>query len=120
MDDISQKLADILNNPDSLNQIREMAENFLGESAKGEKPKPEQPDLNSSFGNDDFDPIQLGKIMSIMSQLKSHQDDNRAKLLLALKPHLSDPKQEKVDAAIKLLKLMDLLPLIKTFGLFDL
>lgn len=118
MDDISQKLADILNNPNSLNQIREMAENFLGENTKNEK-NSNQPDLNSFFGDGDIDPTQIGKIISIMSQLKSKQDDNRSKLLLALKPHLSEPKQEKVDAAIKLLKLMDLLPFLKSSGLFE-
>lgn len=117
MDDISEKLAEILNDPDSLNRVREMAENILGDKDKSDS-KPPQNDFSSFFGSD-IDPAQIGKIISVMSRLKSDRDDNRAKLLLALKPHLSAPRQEKVDTAIKLLKLIDLLPFLKDSGMFD-
>lgn len=116
MDDISQKLAELLNDPDSLNMVREMAENILGDNKKEEKTPPS--DVGSIFGNMDIDPVQIGKIMSVMSRLKSDKDDSRARLLLALKPHLSAPRREKVDTAIKLLKLIDLLPLLKDSGIF--
>ncbi len=121
MDDISEKLADILNDPDSLNRVREMAENILGNnSTKTESTASKSPDVSigSLFG-DDFDPVQLGKIISIMSRLKNDRDDNRAKLLLALKPHLSAPRREKVDTAVKLLKLLDLLPLLRESGMLE-
>ena len=121
MDDISQKLAEILNDPDSLNRVREMAENILGNnSTQSESSTKTHTDTNlgSLFG-DDFDPIQIGKIISIMSRLKNDGDDNRSKLLLALKPHLSAPKREKVDTAIKLLKLIDLLPILRESGMFE-
>ncbi len=117
MDDISEKLAELLNDPDSLKQVREMAENILGNNIKTEG-SPPQADFSSLFGGD-IDPSQIGKIMSVMSRLKSNRDDNRTKLLLALKPHLSAPRQEKVDTAIKLLKLIDLLPFLKESGMFD-
>ncbi len=120
MDDISEKLADLLNDPESLNRVREMAENILGnDNKKSEKSPPPQSDIGSLFGNMDIDPIQIGKIMSVMSRLKTNQDDNRARLLTALKPHLSAPRQEKVDTAIKMLKLIDLLPFLKDSGIFE-
>ncbi len=120
MDDISQKLAELLNDPESLNRVKEMAENILGkENKETEKSSIPQSDMGSIFGNIDIDPIQIGKIMSVMSRLKSGQVDNRSNLLLALKPHLSEPRREKVDTAIKLLKLIDLLPLLKDSGLFE-
>lgn len=120
MDDISEKLAEILNDPDSLNRVREMAENILGnDTPKKENVTPPTPDLGSLFGGADIDPIQIGKIMSVMSRLKSGGDDSRSNLLLALKPHLSAPRREKVDTAIKLLKIIDLLPLLKDSGLFE-
>lgn len=117
MDDISQKLAELLNDPDSLNMVREMAENILGDNKKAEN-SPPTTDSGSLFGNMDIDPVQLGKIMSVMSRLKSDKEDSRARLLLALKPHISAPRREKVDTAIKLLKLIDLLPLLKDSGIF--
>lgn len=119
MDDISEKLAEILNDPDSLNRVREMAENILGnDTPKKENATPPTPDLNSLFGAD-IDPMQIGKIMSVISRLKNGADDSRSNLLLALKPHLSAPRREKVDTAIKLLKIIDLLPLLKDSGLFE-
>ena len=120
MDDISEKLAELLNDPDSLNRVREMAENILGgDDKRDEKNKSKNDfDMNSLFG-DGIDPVQIGKIMQVMSRLKSDRDDNRARLLLALKPHLSAPRQEKVDTAIKLLKLIDLLPALKDSGMFE-
>lgn len=116
MEDISEKLAELLNDPESLNRVRAMAEGLLGEQ-KGET----HSNPNTAPVNDgqDFDAAQIGKIMSILSRLKSNGQDNRAKLLLALKPHLSAPRQEKVDTAIKLLKLIDLLPFLKDSGLFE-
>ena len=117
MDDISEKLAEILNDPDSLNRVREMAENILNNNQKEEKTQPAN-DFGSMFGGD-FDPAQITKIMSVMSRLKSDKDDSRARLLMALKPHLSAPRREKVDTAIKLLKLIDLLPFLKDSGLFE-
>lgn len=119
MDDISQKFAEILNDPDSLKKVREMAENILGNENQKEEKKPPEFDFASFLGNSDIDIEQISKIMSIMSRLKSDKDDNRAKLLLALKPHLSTPRREKVDTAIKLLKLIDLLPVLKDSGVLN-
>ncbi len=120
MDDISEKLAEILNDPDSLNRVREMAENILGnDNHKKENSAPPTSDFSSLFGGADIDPAQIGKIMSVMSRLKNGGDDSRSNLLLALKPHLSAPRREKVDTAIKLLKIIDLLPLLKDSGLFE-
>ena len=118
MDDISEKLAEILNDPESFNRIKSMAENLLGNEQKQEVPH-SSPDLNSILGDSGLDPAQICKIISVMSHLKSSKDDTRSNLLLALKPHLSAPKREKVDTAIKLLKLIDLLPLLKDSGIFN-
>lgn len=113
MDDLSEKLAGILNDPQSMEQVKQLAENiFSGENA------------NESSQNNDFGNMpsgeELGAIMSIMSKLNSKQDDERTKLLTCLKPYLSEKKQEKADNAIKILKLLELLPLIKDSGLFKL
>ena len=44
MDDLNQKLAQILNDPESMNRVREMAESILSqkeESKKASKPEPQ-------------------------------------------------------------------------------
>ena len=108
MDDLNQKLAQILNNPESMNRVREMAESILSEKDKAE------PIDNSVFGNIGTD--ELSGIMSVVSKLNQSQDDARTNLLAALKPHLSEPKRDKVDTAIKILRLLDLLPILKESG----
>lgn len=124
MDDISQKLAELLNDPESLNRMREMAENILGgentQKNATENQPTSPPDLGSAFGDGAFDAAQIAKIVSVMSRIKNTASDTRSNLLTALKPMLSPPKREKVDTAIKFLKLIDMLPLLRESGLFDL
>lgn len=107
MDELSQKLAEILNDPESMNRVREMAEDILGD-----KPKPEpQDDISGLLSNGD-----LMNVMSLVSKLNTNGGDSRTALLTALKPHLSEPKREKVDTAIKILRLLELLPILKESG----
>ena len=119
MDDLSQKLAELLNDPDTMSRVQKMAENILDTDSKKADNTPSLAGTDSLFG-EGIDPLQLSKIMSIVSKLKSNNLDNRSQLLLALKPHLSAPRREKVDTAIKLLKLIDLLPLLRESGMFEL
>lgn len=119
MDDISQKLAELLNDPESLNRMREMAENILGSENSAKSNTQPAPDLTSAFDESGFDPAQIAKIISVISRIKNTASDNRSNLLMALKPMLSPPRREKVDTAIKFLKLIDMLPLLRESGLFD-
>lgn len=114
MDDLGEKLAGILNNPDSMEKVRKMAESILGETEEKKEPPPDQTDDFMSF----LGVEELGNIISIISRLKESGNDPKAQLLYALKPHLSQPRQEKVDTAIKILKLIEILPVIKQTGLF--
>ncbi len=109
MDDLNQKLAQILNDPESMNRVREMAESILSKDNKKSESEDE-----TLFGK--LDGSELTGIMSLVSKLNQSHDDARTNLLAALKPHLSEPKREKVDTAIKILRLLDLLPLLKESG----
>jgi hypothetical protein len=111
MDDLTEKLAEVLNDPESMARVMEMAESLLGNSSS-----PQQQGENSG----DISGDELKTIISLISRLKGSGDDTRTQLLRALKPHLSEPKQEKVDTAIKILKLIEMLPLIKETGILNL
>lgn len=107
MDELSEKLAGLLNDPDTMARVRQMAQGlFSGENAASQS---ETPAATGAMPSAE----ELGKIMSVMSKLNSAGNDSRQALLLALKPHLSEPRREKVDNAVKILKLLELLPLIK-------
>ena len=110
MDDLSEKLAGILKDPDSMEQVKKMAENLFS-------------DENSESNDNNTSPPQIeniGAIMSIVSKLNSNNDNDRTRLLNALKPYLSEKKQAKAENAIKLLKIIELWPLIKDSGMFNL
>ena len=87
MDDLNSKLEDILNDPESMNKVRQMAQSLLGEeTAKEEK---------SDNQSNSFNSADIGRIMNIIGRLEKSGNDNRTKLLLALKPHLTGKRQEK-------------------------
>jgi len=111
MDDLSEKLAGILNDPESMDRVKKMAESILGDDS-AKQPASDFGNVGDMLGNEE-----LGTIMSIIGKLKTSGNDNRAQLLTALKPHLSAPRQEKVDTAIKILKMIEILPLIKDSGI---
>lgn len=62
-------------------------------------------------------PAQLAGMVKMVSALNSRKEDDRTRLLLALRPHLSPEKRERIDKAVKFLKIMDILPLIRGSGI---
>lgn len=58
----------------------------------------------------------IAKIAGLLSAAGSTSDDER--LLMALKPLLRKENRGKVDTAMRLLKLISLLPLLRESGLF--
>ena len=112
MDDINRRLEDILNDPESMNRVRQMAQSLLGDE--------ESEDTQSNNKNESqINSADIGRIMGILGKLNDSGNDNRTKLLLALKPNLTGKRREKVDSAIKLLKLIEALPLLKQAGILD-
>ena len=107
MDDINEKLKGLLNDPESMEKVRLMAESILGEE-------------DNKGGTDEFglDPLTLSKIAGVMKRLSS-KDDSRSKLLSALRPLVSPERQKRVDTAIKLLRLIDVLPYLQESGILN-
>ena len=119
MDDLTQKITSILNDPDSLETIKSIADSLMGDGgSNAPKTQDTSPDLSQLFGS--VTPDQMGGIMRVMSALNSKGNDNRTALLLALKPHLSEPRRERVDKAVKLLKIASVMPLVTESGIFNL
>lgn len=111
MDDLNEKITALLSDPSALENIRNMASGLLGGA---EAPQSTPPEAAVEMPN-----IDIGKLMSVMGRLNNGKTDERTKLLLALKPHISEKRRERVDNAVKILKLLDMLPLLKDSGLFN-
>ncbi len=114
MDELSEKLAAVLNDPESMQKVRSVAESILGDREPKEA-KAENMNLSELLGASE-----LKGLVSIISRFNEGGNDARSQLLRALKPHLSEPRREKVETAIKILKIIELLPLLKESGLLKL
>ena len=117
MDDIASKLSELLNSPEGIEQMKSLASTFLNNN-QANAPLPEEPDFGQAedtpFNMPDID---IGTIMKLSQLFNNNAEDDRSKLLLSLKPHLSKERRERVDQAVKILKLIALWPVISESGI---
>ena len=125
MEDLSTKLTQLLNDPEGMKQLQSMAQELMGEGGLDlsalmpqQQEKHVMPDISGLMGG--ISPDQMGMMMKLMSAFNSTKEDDRTRLLMALRPHLTDKRQQRVDQAVKLLKLASVLPLISEIGIFRL
>ena len=94
-DDMTDKIKNILNNPDILNMLSSLSNS-----------ETEQNKLASGTGD-----IESG-IKSMLSNLDT-QNDKRVNLLYALKPYMKGKRADNLDRAIKMVKLTKLGSILK-------
>lgn len=145
--DFNQKLQAILSDPDSLQSILKIAQNFTAEGAsgnatpttdseakeaskaiesereKGENEADEQTPTekqNASADRKDLGGSMLPALLSaVSSQTKeTSASDERIRLLLSLRPFLAPPKRQKVDSLIKALSAAQILTQLKDTDIF--
>lgn len=128
MDDISSKISEILSDPQSLEQIKGMA-NMLGiggdnpNNREEQAKKEEVVEQKSQGGLGGLDLSMLSgdtmqTIMSIIPLLSEfNKEDDSTRLLSALRPFLSDERRGKLDEAGKILNMLKLMPMLKTLNI---
>ena len=106
MKDIGDLLAGL--SPEDLAQLQSMAAGLFGGAEKQTPPEPPpaQPEFADLLNNAQL-MRQLSGIMQAMQR-----EDSRTRLIAALKPLLSVPRRKRADAAIRLLRLIELLPMM--------
>lgn len=125
MEDIASIFEEILSSDEKKEQLKSIA-NMLGIDPNA------QFDM-SSIGNllgggddkavseddeikeSDFD---FSKLLALKNVLGNSKSNKNVDLLKALKPHLNEEHQKKIEQSIKLLKLLALVPILKEFGIF--
>ena len=117
MDDMLGKMGAILSDPESVQQLQELAQMLQQESGEtGESPKQEQSG-NADGESGGFDMEMLLRIQELMGAMQ--QNDEDARLLLALRPHLKTQRQKKLDQAVKLMKLYAVFSAVKENGMLQ-
>lgn len=119
--DISSILSSL--SSEDINNLKTMANSILG-GEKKEEPERNEAQKNSDNGNFKMpdlsslglpDISQFSNLLPLLSQLNSH--DEREDFICALKPLLSDERRRKADEAMKFIKLLSIIPLLKEKGI---
>ncbi len=109
MSELQDAMRQIMSDPEAMRKVRSLGEQLgLGQSKPAEPPQPPPPG---------------GEIMTAVSKLAplmsaSKPNDETAALLNALRPFLSGEKLERLNSAQRLIRIIQIIPLIKDSGLF--
>lgn len=95
-------------------QASENTATVSGAMPSGASPKPPSSTLGAVGG---FDMKAFSDMAGIMSKLNSTGNDPRCQLIASLKPMLSPERQQRADEAMRIIKLLDLLPMLKDSGI---
>lgn len=125
--DLGSMISQLLADPQRMQQLGQMAASLgLGAPAQSSSneaaPCGGLPDLSALLGAAPketppaLDPSVLLKIQSAMQSLS--QPSPSVELLRALRPLLSQKRAKKVDDAVRIMQLIQLLPTLKESGLF--
>lgn len=118
LDDITEKIQSLLSDEESMNQIKELAAmlsggSFDGTNTSGDPAEdPSAAETDNSGGG--LNPLSLIQLLGAVSA-----DDKDCGLLLALRPHLSEEKQRRLDKAVKLLKLYNIFVTMRENGMLN-
>lgn len=115
MDSIRELLESV--SPEDLERLKSVAQNLMQDSGGGsQKQEAHQKDgSNASAGLSAMLGDDMAKTLAAVAG-RMHEEDDRTRFLQALRPLLSEERQKKADEAMRFLRLMDMLPLLK--GMF--
>ena len=112
MDDLSEKLTQLLSSPEGMAKIQTVMAALGGEGA--EPPKAEAaPPPAPAGGLPDLSA--MTKLLPLLSNMGQDNEDTR--LLQALRPYLRGEREQRLDETVRLLKMMRLLPLLQEQGI---
>lgn len=118
LDDITEKIQSLLSDEESMNQIKELAAMLSGGSFDGNTASDSTAENLSAAEAENpgggFNPLSLIQLLGAASA-----DDKDCGLLLALRPHLSEEKQRRLDKAVKLLKLYNIFVTMRENGMLN-
>ena len=108
---------------EDINNLKNVANSILGgeNPQEQERKEPPQNKDNADFKMPDLsslglpDMSQFSNLLPLLSALNSR--DEREDFICALKPLLSDERRKKADEAMKFVKLLSIIPLLKEKGI---
>ena len=125
MDDLAGKISEILNDPASMEKIKNLS-NMLGIAPDSQDSSPTGQTAPAAPQN--ANPLEallgglggngLQSILKIAPLLSSvQQEDDNTRLLYALRPFLKPQRQKRLDESANMMRMFKLLPLLKGSGI---
>jgi len=111
MDDLNEKLTSLLSSPEGMAKIQSVMAALGGEMPAAEQPPTPTP-APAIEGIPDLSA--LTKLLPLLSGMGQDNEDTR--LLLALRPYLHGEREKRLDEAVRLMKMLRLLPLLQEQG----
>lgn len=109
------KLSELLSDKESLKQLSELADMLRSGAQEQEIVVEESAPEECGGGMPDIEMI--AGIASLAGAM--NQNDSSTELLMALRPHLGEEKQSRLDKAVKLLRIASVVGVAKESGLLD-
>lgn len=135
MDDISAAIRSVLNDPQSMAQIQNIMQSLGandagqsgGQNAPGPAPAQNAPNgagnalqsLLPALGSANDNPMMTMLLRTAPLLASANQEDDATRLLAALRPLLGEARRKKLDEAVRILKLLHLLPLLRESGILQ-
>ena len=115
MSEVSEKISKILEDPESLRRLSEIAESFIGNGAidiKDSEIKDNDNDIPNSPEKEGIATLRTNDDISIFpvigKLLEGGDIDNTVRLVTALKPYMSKHRRDSADAVLRILGFMRL------------
>ncbi len=117
MSELDEKLNALLSDPNSMAQVMQLAQQLSGTFGSASQPasasppppppqQPPQPSFDTSFLGG-LDPKLIGRFLPLIQEY-TQSNSNTTQLLYALRPFLKAEKQDKIERAAKLARLIHL------------
>ena len=107
MDNINDLLNSI--SPQDMERLKGVASSLMNSEKESKNPEQSTDGISALFGNDT-----ANMLMKVATQMNT--DNDKTAFIKALEPLLSEERRTKAEEAMKFLRLMDALPLLR--GLF--
>lgn len=114
MSELDEKLNALLSNPESMAQIMQLAQSLSGKSPEPAStpvpppapPPPSAPTAPLSSLPSSLDPKLLARMLPIIQELGQEPNQQARQLLYALRPYLKSERQERIERALQLARLI--------------
>ncbi len=111
------RITDILKDKESLRQLSELADMLRSGEFSEDCTETEAETKSDGIGENMFDMDMMLKMTTLAGAMNSQ--DKNTELLMALRPHLSEQGQQRLDRAVKILKLISVYEAAKESGLLN-